>query len=100
MVQISKHALEDCGVDSNVSGAQMSMSSTSTVNHQDPNRYCYGDESISNQNLSHHNYCNIGPVLGDVVNLNEDQHLPPPPPEMLMPNDYPPCIEVNTVSLS
>ena len=100
MFQISKHPLEECGGESNVPGAQMAVSSKSTVNHEDPNRYCYNDESTSNQNLSHHNYCNIGPVLGDVVNLNEDQHLPPPPPEMLMSNDYQPCIEVNTLRLS
>ena len=35
-----------------------------------------------NNNFSHHNYCNIGPVLGDVVTMSTD-YLPPPPPENL-----------------
>ena len=100
MFQISKHHLEACGGESNVLGAQMLASSTSTVNHEDPNTYCYGGASTSNQNLSHHNYCNIGPLLGDVVNLNEDQDLPPPPPEMLISNDYQPSIKVYTVRFS
>ena len=33
--------------------------------------------------FSHHNYCNIGPVLGDVVTMSKD-YLPPPPPDHLL----------------
>ena len=49
-------------------------------------------KKISNENgnsnsktdiYSHHNYCNIGPVLGDVVTMSKD-YLPPPPPEHML----------------
>ena len=42
------------------------------------------DNSNSKHDIySHHNYCNIGPVLGDVVTMSKD-YLPPPPPDHML----------------
>ena len=47
------------------------------------NVYSSLNDSAQNGNFSHHNYCNIGPVLGDVVTKSKD-FLPPPPPDSLL----------------
>ena len=42
-----------------------------------------GNSNSKNDIYSHHNYCNIGPVLGDVVTMSKD-YLPPPPPDHML----------------
>ena len=51
------------------------------------------DKESNNDIFSHHNYCNIGPVLGDVVTMSKD-YLPPPPPEHLLMYNQKQCSEV------
>ena len=53
----------------------------------------YANEQTQNNLFSHHNYCNIGPVLGDVVTLSTD-YLPPPPPENLLLYNHEQCNKV------
>ena len=55
---------------------------------------CYSANEHPESNIfSHHNYCNIGPVLGDVVSMSKD-YLPPPPPELLMMENHEQCPQV------
>ena len=53
----------------------------------------YDNEPTQNTHFSHHNYCNIGPVLGDVVTMSTD-YLPPPPPENLLLYNHEQCNKV------
>ena len=58
----------------------------------------YANEPTQNSYFSHHNYCNIGPVLGDVVTLSTD-YLPPPPPENIHLYDHEQCNKVINTSI-
>ena len=40
----------------------------------------HSNDAAQSTNYPHHNYCNIGPVLGDVV-ASSKSHMPPPPPQ-------------------
>ena len=52
---------------------------------QDTKNTSNEDDNSNSKNdiYSHHNYCNIGPVLGDVVTMSKD-YLPPPPPDHML----------------
>ena len=84
MLSFAQSQLDGSHAQFNLSRNNQSFQKESLLPNQmlNTNSSC-GNEPTQNNHFSHHNYCNIGPVLGDVVTQSTD-YLPPPPPESLL----------------
>ena len=97
MLSFAHSQLHDKQAQTNLPGACSNHDGNSSQNQlkrdEEKNSSIPEGNDSNNELFSHHNYCNIGPVLGDVVTMSKD-YLPPPPPEHLLLYNQKQCNEV------